>query len=136
PLCGYSQVIALKVTAEIALRKADSEAALIALQEMKRYGVPFGAMFDIEYREALARAYRMANRLEDAAEVHREMVRLYGGHALSHYDLGSIYEEMGRPADAAQAYTTFLDAWARADDGLPQVEDAKDRLAALRQTIR
>ena len=50
--------------------------------------------------------------------------------------LTSAYEEMGRPAEAADQYTAFLTAWANADEGLPQVEDVRKRLAALQQAIQ
>jgi len=130
---GYAQVIVNKLTAEIALREGDFRAALNALDAMKPYGIPFGSLFDIEYREALARAYLQAGRLEDAAQVHRDLLRVYGGHALSHYELGKIYEDMKRPEDAAKEYAIFLDMWSEADEGLPQVVDAQNRLAALRK---
>ena len=119
--------------AEIALAEKAPEAALEILLEMPRFGMsPVGGWLNIEWRETLARAYRMASRLDEAAGVHEEMLRLFGGHSLSHYDLGQIYEEMGRTADAEQEYVAFLEAWAEADDGLPQVEDAKQRLKMLR----
>ena len=86
---------------------------------------------NIEYREAQAEAYRLSGRLEEAAAVHKELLRVYGGHALSHYYLGVIYEEMGRPRDAGQEFTKFLEMWAKADEGLPQLVDARQRLAAL-----
>jgi serine/threonine protein kinase len=66
-----------------------------------------------------------------AAEVHRDMLRVFGGHALSHYELGQIYEEMKRQADAKKEYTKFLEMWSEADEGLPQLVDARKRLAAL-----
>ena len=73
----------------------------------------------------------MAGDLEKAAAVHREMLRLYGGHALSHYELGRLYEEMGRPDEAKRHFERFLEMWKNADEGLPQPEFAKARLAAL-----
>jgi len=60
-----------------------------------------------------------------------EMLRIYGGHALSHYELGQIYEEMKRPSDAKKEYAKFLKMWSEADEGLPQLVDARKRLAAL-----
>lgn len=122
-----------KIRAEIALAEGDPEAALATLHEMKRREMPQAAgLWNIEWREALARAHRMAGRLDEAAKVHEKMLREYRGHFLSHYDLGQIYEEMGRAADAEHQYEAFLRAWAEADEGLPQVEDAKQRLAKLR----
>ena len=97
---------------------------------------PLLGWWEIEWRESLALAHRMAGRLDEAAKVHEDMLNMCRGHTLSHYDLGQIYKEMGRKADAEQQYAAFLEAWAEADEGLPQVEDAKRRLAALRQAIQ
>jgi tetratricopeptide (TPR) repeat protein len=130
---GWGLVVAHRVSADIALREGNPRAALAELEQLQeRHAVPFGGLFDIEYREALARAYRMAGRLDEAAHVHEEMLRVYRGHTLGHYDLGLIYEEMGRAADAEREYSTFLTGWADADEGLPQVIDARARLAVLR----
>jgi tetratricopeptide (TPR) repeat protein len=98
---------------------------------MKQQGVGTGGYVDIDYRAVVARAYRMAGQLDEAAKAHREMLRIYGGHALSHYELGQIYEEMKRPADAKREYAKFLEMWSEADEGLPQLVDARKRLAAL-----
>ena len=78
----------------------------------------------------------MLGRLKEAAEVHEGWLRVIGGHTLSHYDLGGIYEEMNRGAEAADQYRAFHRAWANADEELPQVEDAKTRLAALVRKTR
>jgi tetratricopeptide (TPR) repeat protein/tRNA A-37 threonylcarbamoyl transferase component Bud32 len=117
---------------ELELAEGDHEAAIEILNEMERRGMPrIAGMHHVEWREALARAHRMAGRLSEAAAVHEKMLREIRGHFLSHYDLGQIYEEMGRVADARLQYEAFLEAWAEADEGLPQVEDAKARLAKL-----
>jgi hypothetical protein len=109
---------------------------LNALDAMKPYGISFGGMFDIDYREMLARAYVLAERFQDAAGLHRELLRVYGGHALSHYELSKFYEEMQRPGDAAKEYELLLDMGSEADEGLPQVEYAEQRLTALRHAIQ
>jgi tetratricopeptide (TPR) repeat protein len=124
-----------QILAEIALKNSDPESALDILLEMQGFCIPpLGGWYNIEWREAMARAYRMAGRLSEAAGVHEETLRRFGGHVLSHYDLGQIYEEMGRTEDAEREYVVFLEAWAEADAGLPQVEDARQRLASLRMS--
>ena len=130
---GRVRFQALRIRTEIALARHDQLTALELLRTIEKNGgmAPFGGFFDIDCRTTLARAYRMAGRLEDAAKVHKEMLRIYGGHALSHYELGTIYEEMKRPADAKREYTKFLEIWSEADRDLPQLVDAQKRLAAL-----
>ena len=61
----------------------------------------------------------------------KDLLRVNGGHALAHYELGKLYDEMNRPDDAEQEYTIFLDMWSEADEGLPQLVDARKRLEAL-----
>jgi len=128
---GFARVGALKATAEIALAENRPDDALAVLDSLMLDGLSPLSMLTIEHLETVARAHLMSGRPEEAARVHREIVRVYGGHALSHYDLGKIYEEMGRPADAADQYAVFLEMWSEADEGLPQIGDARTRLAAL-----
>ena len=53
-------------------------------------------------------------------------------YAASFYWLGKIAEKEGKKAEAAENYRKFLDLWKDADPGLPEVEDAAKRLAALK----
>jgi tetratricopeptide (TPR) repeat protein len=100
---------------------------------MAQYGTPLGGLVDIEPRELRARAHRVAGRPEEAAEVLRELLRIYGGHHIAHYELGQIYEEMEHPKEAETEYAIFLHAWAEADEGVFEVEDARRRLGELRE---
>ncbi len=50
---------------------------------------------------------------------------------LARYQLGLVHERLGRAADARRAYESFLDAWGAADRPLPEIADARARLAAL-----
>jgi serine/threonine-protein kinase len=134
----HAVVMALKINAEIALAEKDPETALAFLRESSPglfYSSGFLGIVGMQTREALARVHQMAGRLDEAANVHKELLRICGGHALSHYELGKIYQELGRPADAKQEFSRFLEMWADADEGLPQLENARARLAALGSSL-
>ena len=51
----------------------------------------------------------------------------------SFYELGMIYEQKGWKGKAIEQYEKFLELWKNADPGLPEVEDAKARLAELKK---
>ena len=52
--------------------------------------------------------------------------------AKRHYKLGAAYEKIDDPARAKKEYETFLRLWKEADEDLPEVQDAKTRLAKLK----
>jgi tetratricopeptide (TPR) repeat protein/TolB-like protein len=126
-----AHMLAMRIEVEIALAENDATKAFETLEKMNKQGVLFGGFFDIEYREARARAHWLTGEFSEAAAIHNEILRIYGGHALSHYELGLIYLEMERPLVAKQAFAKFLEMWSKADEGLPQLVDARQKLAAL-----
>jgi tetratricopeptide (TPR) repeat protein len=48
------------------------------------------------------------------------------------YNIAKIYDANGNGPQAIEHYEKFLDLWKNADPGIPEVEDAKKRLADLR----
>ena len=52
----------------------------------------------------------------------------------AHYLLGVAYEKSGWNKKAIEQYEEFLEIWKDADPGIPEVEDAKERLANLKST--
>jgi tetratricopeptide (TPR) repeat protein len=127
---NYERVQALLMNARIALAEEDREVALELLDQLEREPTGVGAerIDGLEIRAAL---YSLVGELEKAVSVHEELLSGFGGHAVSHYELGLLYEKMDRPADAASEYRRFLEMWANADEGLPQLVDARERLSAL-----
>ena len=90
------------------------------------------------FYDGLAAVYFKAGDLARAEEAYRKIQSLalarlrYGDiYTASFYWLGRIAESRSRKADAAENYRKFLDLWKNADPGLPEVEDAKKRLAGL-----
>jgi tetratricopeptide (TPR) repeat protein len=129
---GFASYMALKIGACLAISEDRPAEALRILKESKRiHGVPHGSYFGLEWYGILASAYEASGQIEDAVGVHLEVLRVYGGHAVSHFELGKLYEQLERPADAVREYEIFLEMWKNADEGLPQFEYAKDRLHAL-----
>ena len=53
-------------------------------------------------------------------------------YAKSFYMLGKIAEQRGWPGKAIEHYEKFLEVWKDADPNLPEVEDAKNKLASLK----
>ncbi len=86
--------------------------------------------------EPLALAFYKSGDLLRALEQYEKITqlttgRLYYGdiYARSFFMLGKIAEQQGDKARARESYRKFLDLWKDADPGLPEVEDAKKRLA-------
>jgi tetratricopeptide (TPR) repeat protein len=88
---------------------------------------------------SLALAYFKERNLDKAQEAYERITLLTTGrrdygdiYAKSFYMLGKIYEEQGYTAKAIEHYEKFLELWKDADPGLPEVDDARARLARLK----
>jgi tetratricopeptide (TPR) repeat protein len=93
----------------------------------------------LPFKDVLARAYKKNGEVDKAiAEYERLLTRGPDNisqafiHPLYYYRLARLYEQKSTKAKAAERYGRFLELWKDADPGLPEVEDAKKRLAALR----
>lgn len=89
--------------------------------------------------EPLAQAYYKAGDLKKAQEEYERITSLTAGrtaygdiYVKSFYMLGKIAEQQGEKAKAREHFQKFLDLWQDADSGIPEVEDAKKRLAGLK----
>ncbi len=96
--------------------------------------------FDALFYDSLAFANFKAGDLENAQENYETIIsltwgRLYWGniYAKAFYMLGKIHEQQGDKTIAIENYEKFLDLWKDADPGLPEVDDAKQRLAGLKE---
>jgi len=87
---------------------------------------------------AAAQECEKAGEPEGALDHYLKVIGLNGGrlnhpdlYALSHCAMGRIAEAAGDPEAARAGYQKFLVLWKNADPGLPEVEYARARLAAL-----
>ncbi len=126
-----TKCLALLSSSTVSLAEGDGEGALKPMRELEKFARPARHGNAIQYRETLARAYWKSGRLKEAADAYKDLLNVFGGHAISHYELGQVYEQMKRPADAQREYSRFLEMCAQADRGWPPVEDAKLRISRL-----
>ncbi|MDH7512884.1 MAG: protein kinase [Clostridiales bacterium] len=92
--------------------------------------------------ESLAYAFYKNADLDSAADKYKKLIEAkedmpFGWEGQdywisAHSQLGRVYEEKGNVEEAKKYYESFLNIWTNADAGLPEVEDVKKRLAALR----
>jgi len=92
-----------------------------------------------DYIESLAMAYYASGNIDKAQAEYERIISSSSGrsvfgdvYARSFYELGKIYEQKDWKGKAIEHYEKFLDLWKNADPGIPEVEDAKKRLAALK----
>ena len=119
------------ISAELELAEGRAPEAIDAILQYKRIGGWAYRWDELEGRTLLAHAYHMAGRSDEAIAELEELLRIYKGHALGHYELGKIYEDIDRLDDAGREYAVFLEMWSEADEDMPQLIDARKRYARL-----
>ncbi len=127
-LLGFMALEQNKSSESIAYLK--DAVSLLAAGEPKDYAL---------FMNTLAIAYTQAGEL-DKAQIEYERIsrftteKQYAGdiYARSYYMLGKIFEHQSEKSRARINYEKFLDLWKDADPGLPEVQDARKRLAGLK----
>jgi len=87
----------------------------------------------------LARAYQKKGELDKAIAEYERLIIFDPAskgrcliHPKYHYRLAKLYEQKGWKGKTIEHYEKFLSLWKDADPGIAEVEDAKERLAALK----
>jgi tetratricopeptide (TPR) repeat protein/predicted Ser/Thr protein kinase len=123
--------------ARIELARGDPDAALAYLE--KAFAIDNSAALFYPYRVDLAEAYLEAGKLGEAVTTLERVTSRYDEERLrfaprcveEHYLLGTAYEASGWTTKAIEQYEEFLMIWKDADPGIPEIEDARQRLARL-----
>jgi tetratricopeptide (TPR) repeat protein len=134
------------LSAEIFLQDGNPDKAIAVLEETSPiesydiwpsddaifYNLPF-------LKDVLARAYQQKGEIDKAIEEYERLITFdpkseerYLVHPKYYYRLAKLYETKGLSYKAIEHYEKFLDLWKDADPGIPEVEDAKKRLAGLK----
>ena len=129
---------------EMYLRADSLGSAVAACQKIKTWELPSVASSNvISYnlpfmKDVLARARQKSGDLDGAIREYERLTKFDPTtksrqlvHPLYHYRLARLYEQKGAPDKAAVRYRKFLDIWKNAGGSLPEVVDARRRLAAL-----
>lgn len=126
------------VLGKIELKKGNLTKAIDHLKKAQSLDVASYPIPPSSIIVALADAYEKSGKLPLAWEEYAKIPLLTNGrllegytYATSYYRMGKICEQQNDRAKAVENYGKFIDLWKNADRGLPEVEDAKTRLATL-----
>ena len=132
-----------EVRGEILLSEGNYEEAIAILEGVVSWQLRDNAMLGHDsflLKDILGRAYKEGGELDKAIEEYERLTAFdpkskdrFLIHPLYRYRLAKLYEEKGRDQKAIDQYERFLELWKDADEGLPELEDARERLAGLRK---
>jgi tetratricopeptide (TPR) repeat protein len=126
----------------IALAELSPDAAIRHFEQAIAWLPMQGTISDEQafYYDGLAAAYYQSGDWEKAIDSYQSIQGLTTGrvqwgdiYARSFYWLGKCYQRSGRSTEATASYQKFLDLWKNADEGLPEVADARKELEGLRK---
>ena len=133
------------LSAELALKAGSPEKAIAAFKEEtsylpELYNIDIMVIYNLpSMKDILARAYEQKGDIDGAIAAYERLITFDPEspprqliHPKYHYRLAKLYEQKGWKGKAIEHYEKFLDLWKDADSGLPEVADARERLAGLK----
>jgi serine/threonine protein kinase/Tfp pilus assembly protein PilF len=91
--------------------------------------------------DKLGLAYIKLDQWYEAKKTYENLLQLTQGrywngdfYVKSFYHLGTIFEKLGNTEKAIEHYEKFLDLWKDADPGIAEVDDAREKLAVLKNS--
>lgn len=132
------------LNAEILLAEGSVDKAIVVMEKTSPLGTPPQIQnimaFNIPFmKDVLARAYKEKGQVDKAITEYERLITIQPEqgrwtliHPRYHYELAKLYAEKGWKDRARVQYQKFLEIWKDADPGIPEVEDAKKRLANLK----
>jgi tetratricopeptide (TPR) repeat protein len=129
---------------ELLLAEGSVNQAIAYLEEAEPIGKPPVIQFMDPYnypfiKDVLARAYQRKGELDKAIDEYERLVTFDPDlecrcliHPIYYYRLAKLYENKGEKSKAIEHYEKFLTLWKSADSGLPELADARERVAGLR----
>ena len=129
---------------EVLLRLGSFDQAVAALEKSPSRGSPPSTQYIVPLYvqpfalDALGRAYRAVGDLDKAIAEYQRLTTIDPArpernwiHPKFHFRLAELYDQKGMRERAVERYRKFLDIWKNADPEIPEVVEAKKRLAAL-----
>ncbi len=134
----FEKSLYFEIVGRIELEKGNYLQAIDYLEQSKSWIADLHDPWFAFMTEPLAWAHYKAGDLENAKSEFEQIISMTTGrintgdiYATAYYMLGKILEELGERKEAIRHYERFLELWKNADPGLPEVDDARARLASL-----